>query len=115
MSPPSSDAREPLPGLPELSRLFKSLSDPHRLLLLQHHGEMHVTAIGEFLGQSQPAVSHHLTLLKNGGLIDCRREGKFNFYALADRGLVPLLDRLFGEGLSFKMQLAGVEVAFRRK
>ena len=118
MPPPSPEAREPLPGLPELSRLFKSLSDPHRLrilLLLEHRGEMHVTAIGEFLGQSQPAVSHHLSQLKNAGLIDCRREGKFNFYVLAERGLIPLFDRLFGELPSFKMQLAGVEVAFRRK
>ena len=76
---------------------------------------MHVTAIGEFLGQSQPAISHHLTQLKYAGLIGCRREGKFNLYALADRGLIPLFEQLFGEVPSLKIQLAGVEVAFRRK
>ena len=118
MATSASETREQLPGLPELSRLFKSLSDPHRLrilLLLAHQGEMHVAVIGENLGQSQPAVSHHLTQLKNAGLIDFRREGKFNYYALSESGLVPLHEQLFGAAPSFKLTLAGVEVAFRRK
>ncbi len=118
MAHSTSEAREQLPGLPELSRLFKSLSDPHRLrilLLLAHRGEMHVSAIGANLGQSQPAVSHHLTQLKNAGLIDFRREGKFNYYSLSETGLVPLHEQLFGAPASFKMSLAGVEVVFRRK
>ena len=118
MAKPPTELRAPPPGLPELSRLFKSLSDMHRLqilLLLAHHGEMHVSAIGEHLGQSQPAVSHHLTQLKNAGLIDFRREGKFNYYALSETGLVPLHEQLFGAPASFKMSLAGVEVVFRRK
>jgi DNA-binding transcriptional ArsR family regulator len=35
---------------------------------------------------SQPAVSHHLALLRHGGIIDCRRQGKNNFYSLTDLG-----------------------------
>jgi DNA-binding transcriptional ArsR family regulator len=114
----TTEPREPLPGLPELSRLFKSLSDKNRLqilLLLAHKGEMHVSAIGDHLGQSQPAVSHHLTQLKNAGLIDFRRDGKFNYYALSENGLHPLFDQLFGDQPSWKLQLAGVEVVFKRK
>jgi len=115
-SPP--DVREPLPGLPELCRLFKSLSDPNRLrilMLLAHRGEMHVSAIGDHLGQSQPAVSHHLTQLKNAGLIDFRRDGKFNYYSLSEAGLDPLYQQLFGDANSCKVRMAGVEVVFRRK
>lgn len=110
--------REPLPGLADLTRLFKSLGDTHRLqvlLLLAHRGEMHVSAIGDELGQSQPAVSHHLTQLRNVGLIDFRREGKFNYYSLSESGLLPLYEKLFGELPGYKLPLAGVEISFRRK
>ena len=34
------------------------------------------------LGQSQPAVSHHLAFLRVSGLIELRREGKHNFYSV---------------------------------
>lgn len=118
MPKPAAEAREPLPGLPELSRLFKSLSDMNRLkilLLLAHRGEMHVSAIGEHLGQSQPAVSHHLTQLKSAGLIDFRRDGKFNYYGLSEAGLHPLFEQFFGDETSWKLQLAGIEVALRRR
>src|SRR5687768_14453526 len=71
--------------LEDLVNVFKSLADRWRLLILMKlakEGEMHVKAIGELLGQSQPAVSHHLTQLKNAGLVTYRRDGKFNHYAL---------------------------------
>ena len=35
---------------------------------------------------SQPAVSHHLALLRHGGIIAPRRQGKNNFYALTEAG-----------------------------
>ena len=35
---------------------------------------------------SQPAVSHHLALLRHGGLIAPRRQGKNNYYALTEAG-----------------------------
>ena len=38
------------------------------------------------LSQSQPAVSHHLALLRHGGIIAPRRQGKNNFYSLTDTG-----------------------------
>ena len=41
---------------------------------------MHVNALCQELKQSQPAVSHHLALLRDGNLIEMRREGKFNYY-----------------------------------
>lgn len=69
--------------------LLKQVSDPTRLLvitLLAENQEMHVGAICDQLHQSQPATSHHLALLRHGGLIAPRRVGKNNFYALTDRG-----------------------------
>ncbi len=69
----------------DLSQVFKLLSDETRLrilLYLAQSGELHVTDLCNRLGQSQPAVSHHLALLRVSGLIEARREGKHNFYSV---------------------------------
>jgi len=68
--------------------LLKHVSDPTRLqvLSLLSEGERHVGGLCEALTQSQPAVSHHLALLRLGGLIDRRRQGKNNIYRLTDSG-----------------------------
>ncbi len=73
-----------------LTRLFKALGDEQRLRILSlliEKGELNVSQIGGDLDQSQPAVSHHLAQLRQAGLIDFRREGKFNFYKLGESGL----------------------------
>jgi DNA-binding transcriptional ArsR family regulator len=68
--------------------LLKQVSDPTRLqvILLLAEGEKHVGALCEDLNQSQPAVSHHLALLRHGSIISPRRQGKNNFYGLTDAG-----------------------------
>jgi ArsR family transcriptional regulator len=69
----------------ELTNVFKLLSDETRfriLIYLAENQELHVTDLCERLGQSQPAVSHHLALLRVSGLIESRREGKHNFYSV---------------------------------
>jgi DNA-binding transcriptional ArsR family regulator len=68
--------------------LLKQVSDPTRLqvILLLADGEKHVGALCEGLTQSQPAVSHHLALMRHGGIIAPRRHGKNNFYSLTETG-----------------------------
>jgi DNA-binding transcriptional ArsR family regulator len=68
--------------------LLKQISDRTRLLvvLMLAEGEKHVGAICAELNQSQPAVSHHLALLRHGRIIAPRRQGKNNFYALTASG-----------------------------
>jgi DNA-binding transcriptional ArsR family regulator len=68
--------------------LLKHVSDPTRLqvILLLADGEKHVGALCAHLDQSQPAVSHHLALLRHGGIISPRRQGKNNFYSLTEVG-----------------------------
>jgi ArsR family transcriptional regulator, arsenate/arsenite/antimonite-responsive transcriptional repressor len=81
-----------------LVKLFKLLSDETRLRILYYltqRSELHVRALCELLGESQPAVSHHLALLRVAGLIERRREGKHNFYGLKTRQFSTLLDMLF--------------------
>ena len=79
----------------DLVRLFKLLSDETRLRILSalsNENEMHVRALCELLDQSQPAVSHHLGLLRGAGLIERRREGKHNFYHLVPYGFAGFLE-----------------------
>ncbi len=70
------------------SILLKHVSDPTRLqvILILSEGERHVGALCDQLSQSQPTVSHHLALLRHGGIIAPRRQGKNNFYSLTDTG-----------------------------
>jgi ArsR family transcriptional regulator len=85
----------------ELVQVFKLLSDETRLrilLYLGREGELHVTALCDKLGQSQPAVSHHLALLRVAGLIEARRDGKHNFYSVRSKHFHRLMTEVF-EGL----------------
>jgi len=82
----------------ELAQVFKLLSDETRLrilLYLAQNNELHVTDLCTRLGQSQPAVSHHLALLRVSGLIESRREGKHNFYSVRTDHFGELLVSLF--------------------
>ncbi len=90
--PPVSDAL-----IREFAQVFKLLSDETRLrvlVLLAQGGELHVTELCERLGQSQPAVSHHLALMRVAGLIEARRAGKHNFYHVRTDQFGDMLRRL---------------------
>lgn len=82
----------------DLVQVFKLLSDETRLRILMYlvrEGELHVTALCDKLGQSQPAVSHHLALLRVAGLIEPRRDGKHNFYSVRQSHFHRLMQELF--------------------
>src|SRR5207249_1107703 len=81
----------------DLAQVFKLMSDETRLrilLYLADSGELHVTDLCRRLGQSQPAVSHHLALLRVSGLIEARRAGKHNFYSVRAEHFGHLLEDL---------------------
>ena len=82
-----------------LAGLFKLLADETRLRImyfLLQKDEINVRTFCRLLGQSQPAVSHHLAMLKEAGLLDSRRDGKHNFYRLMPKRAQDLVDVLFG-------------------
>ena len=76
---------------------FKLLADETRLrivcILLEEH-ELNVRTLCGILSQSQPAVSHHLALLRTAGVIECRRDGKHNFYHLMPQRFNEINDLL---------------------
>lgn len=78
-----------MPGLDECTQaadIFKLISDGTRLriLWLLCHCEECVSNISAAVEMSDPAVSHHLKLLKRSGLITSRRSGKEVYYKLSD-------------------------------
>jgi len=68
------------------AEVFKLLADTSRLRIywLLCHCEACVVNISALTGLSSPAVSHHLRMLKAGGLLASRREGKEVYYRAAD-------------------------------
>lgn len=82
----------------DLVQVFKLLADETRLKILMfllREKEMHVSAMCDRLNQSQPAVSHHLALLRVAGLIEPRRDGKHNFYSVREKHFHTLIGELF--------------------
>jgi ArsR family transcriptional regulator, arsenate/arsenite/antimonite-responsive transcriptional repressor len=83
----------------DLVQLFKLLADETRVRILHYllqRDELNVRTLCELLHQSQPAVSHHLALMRVAGLIECRRDGKHNYYHLVPKRAQQYLDLLFG-------------------
>lgn len=91
--------RSMLPGENEIagvSDALKQLGDPSRLRIfwLLCHCEECVLNIAAIVNMTSPAVSHHLRLLKNSGLIVSRREGKEMYYKTADTELAQVLHHM---------------------
>jgi ArsR family transcriptional regulator len=82
----------------DLATIFKLLSDETRLRILfylSRNDELHVRALCDILGQSQPAVSHHLALLREADLIESRREGKHNYYRVVPERFQKMIGLVF--------------------
>jgi ArsR family transcriptional regulator len=66
------------------AKIFKALSDPSRIKIIDllSCGEMCACEILTYFDFSQPTLSHHMKVLMDCGLIDCRKEGQWNHYSL---------------------------------
>jgi DNA-binding transcriptional ArsR family regulator len=83
----------PMPDGPDL--LFKTLADPTRRGIFERlcrDGEQTVGALTAQAGVSQPAVSKHLGVLKQAGLVLDRQTGRQTHYSAQLGALAPLVD-----------------------
>jgi ArsR family transcriptional regulator len=73
--------------------IFRALGDPGRLRILEMllSGPMCVSTISQEIGDSMPAVSQRLKLLRSERLVSHRRQGKHVIYALADQHISKLV------------------------
>ena len=76
-----------------LAETFRCLGDTTRVKIVWavSMGEVSVNRIAELLAMSQPAVSHHLRVLRNLRLVKVRREGRVAHYSLDDDHIQHLL------------------------
>jgi DNA-binding transcriptional ArsR family regulator len=75
--------------------LFRSLADPTRRAIFERlcrDGDQTVGALTARAGVSQPAVSKHLAVLKQAGLVRDRHEGRLTHYGAQLGALAPLVD-----------------------
>ena len=80
-------------GFQAVADVFRQLSDGNRVRIfwILCHGEVCVANLSAMVGMSSPAVSHHLRILKDAGLITSHREGKEVCYRAVEGPKTKLL------------------------
>jgi DNA-binding transcriptional ArsR family regulator len=83
---------------------LRALAEPNRrrILALVRDGEMSAGDIASHFDVSGPAVSQHLKVLREAGLVDERREGTRRLYSLRREGLVEVrefFEQFWADGL----------------
>ena len=76
------------------NKIFQALADPSRRKIFESltRGEAAVRDLTARFEISQPAISQHLAMLKEAGLVNGRREGRCVYYRVEPRGMKPLID-----------------------
>jgi DNA-binding transcriptional ArsR family regulator len=84
------------------STVFHALSDPIRLEILAYlrDGEKCVCEIVPHLNLIQPLVSRHLKILKDAGMIRCRKDGTKRMYSIVDSRVNNVVDALTSDLLN---------------
>ena len=82
----------------ETSRLFKALGDPNRLCILDilMREEKCACELLAGLEIGQSTLSHHMKILAEAGLINCRKVGKWTHYRLNREGWTIAIDAMTG-------------------
>jgi DNA-binding transcriptional ArsR family regulator len=77
----------------------KALADDTRqqILVMLQEGEKCVSDIVEAFEMSQPAISHHLSILKQFKLVTRRKQGKQVYYALDRENVVECCGKLMAK------------------
>jgi DNA-binding transcriptional ArsR family regulator len=77
----------------EIDKVFEALASRPRREILAYlsHAELTTTELAERFSMSAPAISRHLSILENAGLISSTRNGQFVLYRLNGDNLVSAL------------------------
>jgi ArsR family transcriptional regulator len=82
-----------------ISTVFHALADPIRLEIIFYlrEGEKCVCEIVPHLNLIQPLVSRHLKILKDSGIVRCRKDGTKRMYSIVDVRIYTVVDALTPE------------------
>lgn len=81
----------------QAAQFLKLMANPHRLMILCHllDKELSVSELNEHLPLSQSALSQHLAVLRNSGLVKTRRQQQVIFYSLASQEVRAVMGELY--------------------
>lgn len=84
------------PQIDKATNLLRMLSNPVRLKLmcLMSDQEMSVLELADALRLSQPAVSHHLKLLRSAGVVQSRRDAQTIYNRIHGHEVTTIMDTL---------------------
>ncbi|MEP7325231.1 MAG: metalloregulator ArsR/SmtB family transcription factor [Gemmatimonadota bacterium] len=82
------------PALATSAALFHALSDETRLAIVQRlrGGERCVCDLTDLLEAAQSRLSFHLKVLREAGIVDCRKDGRWAYYWLRPEAFAALDD-----------------------
>ena len=74
----------------EHAKIFKAFCDERRLLILEllRGGEMCACKLLESLDIGQSALSYHMKILVESGIVESRQEGKWTHYKISEKGSI---------------------------
>lgn len=80
------------------AKIFKALGDENRLYIVEllSAGEMSANAILDKLNFTQPTLSHHMSILCEADVLNCRRVGKWTYYSINSDALAEAGTMLSG-------------------
>ncbi|MBN1265377.1 MAG: helix-turn-helix transcriptional regulator [Anaerolineales bacterium] len=77
-----------------IAAVLKILGSPFRIKILYAigYGEACVCHLETLLNKRQAYISQHLMVLRDAGILESRRDGKYIFYRVADHRIFELID-----------------------
>ena len=78
------------------AKVFKAFCDENRLRVLEklRGGEKCACALIEDLGIGQSALSYHMKILVESGIVSARQDGKWTHYSISEAGAARAMERL---------------------
>jgi ArsR family transcriptional regulator len=102
-----------------MQKVFEALSSTPRRKILAYlaHAELSAGEIASRFEMSKPAVSQHLTVLENAGLITSEKRGQFVYYRLVPDNLANTLNAYLQEvcPVSRPLKAESARIAKKRK
>ncbi len=80
-----------------VSDVLKAIANPIRLQIVEalEHGEMCVGDISDRIGARQAITSQQLTLMRDRGVLSCRRDGAKVFYRIENPNVIRVLHCIY--------------------
>src|SRR5665213_1310463 len=99
-----------------IDTVLRTLADPTRRAVFERitqSDEISVAELTRGSGVTQSAISQHLRLLKQAGLIADRAQGRNVFYRCEPEGLVPLFDWMSHYGVFWRERFANLRTLLK--